>query len=491
MARYTCSMTVAVALDKLYPTITGILESCGLEVLIFREDYVMAREKPGQCPFAKLATVEVLVDSTRSTLQASEFDVVVKNEELPLQSNNHCSQVYQKFLEFCQNDPVWRVVTCSDPSVTIAPSVAKMPLPTPTSPPPQVPASYKTIKPTPTLTSTDTAAVELPSSSSETVVGLNGKTSPSAPTIPPHPAKLATQMPPASTIPPAKPAMQMPPASIIPVKSATQMPPASTIPPAKPATQMSPPATAAKTPPLSTAPNPGKIDARTIPVSPEAEKSTSSLMPPTPNPAAANPVSESSRPSIFERRTPKPVEPEANAVSSSPGENRIFASPPAKSNPAPHEPAVTQPNAASDHSSPEAAPVSTTAASRFSSLPKIVNRSSQPEQTPTESTPPKPDQAKIQITEPRSTSLAPELRQGNGGNGNNNSESPPVNGNRKLTWQPLASSSKPQATQPSPPVSAAPDESAQVKEPDATRPLRRKNSSPIRPMIIRPDAQSK
>lgn len=137
MARYTCSVTVAVALETLYQTITEILKSCSLEVLIFREDYVMAREQPGQVPFTKLATVEVLVDSTRSTMHAADFELVVKNEELPLQSNNHCSQVYQEILKQSAAHQGWRLLTCSDPTVATTASTS----PTPSAPP--APSSAK------------------------------------------------------------------------------------------------------------------------------------------------------------------------------------------------------------------------------------------------------------------------------------------------------------------------------------------------------------
>ncbi len=127
MARYTCSITVAVALENLYQNITEILKSCGLEVLIFREDYVMAREKPGQFPFAKLATVEVLVDSTRSTMHAADFELVVKNEELPLQSNNHCCQVYQQILQKSDANESWRLLSCSDQNFSIRSGTSSAP----------------------------------------------------------------------------------------------------------------------------------------------------------------------------------------------------------------------------------------------------------------------------------------------------------------------------------------------------------------------------
>lgn len=135
MARYTCSVTVAVALANLYPNLTDLLKSCNLEVLIFREDYLMAREKPGQVPFTKLATVEVLVDSTRSTMHAADFELVVKNEELPLQSNNHCSQVYQSLLKKTADNPSWRLLSCSDQDFAVeAPASDPQPAPPPTTP---------------------------------------------------------------------------------------------------------------------------------------------------------------------------------------------------------------------------------------------------------------------------------------------------------------------------------------------------------------------
>ncbi|MEO0376327.1 MAG: hypothetical protein AAF329_17240 [Cyanobacteria bacterium P01_A01_bin.17] len=142
MARYTCSVTVAVALANLYPNITELLKSCSLEVLIFREDYLMAREKPGQVPFTKLATVEVLVDSTRSTMHAADFELVVKNEELPLQSNNHCSQVYQNLLKQSAANPGWRLLSCSDQDFAVDVPASE---PQPAQSPP--PAASVTVSP--------------------------------------------------------------------------------------------------------------------------------------------------------------------------------------------------------------------------------------------------------------------------------------------------------------------------------------------------------
>jgi hypothetical protein len=70
----------------------------------------MARETPGNVPFSKLVTVEVLVDSTRATSETTNLSVVVKNEELPLQTNNHCFQVYQRVNQAISDNKGWSLV---------------------------------------------------------------------------------------------------------------------------------------------------------------------------------------------------------------------------------------------------------------------------------------------------------------------------------------------------------------------------------------------
>ncbi|MEO0377760.1 MAG: hypothetical protein AAF329_24820 [Cyanobacteria bacterium P01_A01_bin.17] len=111
MARYTCCLTVAVALENLYQNLTDMLRGCNLEILFSQGNCVLAREKPGQVPFEHLVTVEVLVDQTRSEREATDFDLVVKNGELPLQSSNHCSQIYQQILKDSAAYQGWQFIT--------------------------------------------------------------------------------------------------------------------------------------------------------------------------------------------------------------------------------------------------------------------------------------------------------------------------------------------------------------------------------------------
>jgi hypothetical protein len=110
MARYTHDLTVAVPLSQFYEQIKAVLTACHFEVLYFKEDYVVARELPGNIPFSRLVTVEVFVDSTRATPDITHLNVVVKNEELPLQANNHCYQMYEKLNQAIVENQGWELV---------------------------------------------------------------------------------------------------------------------------------------------------------------------------------------------------------------------------------------------------------------------------------------------------------------------------------------------------------------------------------------------
>ncbi len=62
---------------------------------------MMAKERPGMVSYSQLATVEVLIGSTEATTKqvakesTATVNLVVKNEELPLKTNNHCHKVFQ------------------------------------------------------------------------------------------------------------------------------------------------------------------------------------------------------------------------------------------------------------------------------------------------------------------------------------------------------------------------------------------------------------
>ena len=70
----------------------------------------MAREFPGRVAFAKLVTVEVLIDKSTATSQEVRMNFVIKNEELPLHLDNHCRQMFDMVQEAVAENRHWQLV---------------------------------------------------------------------------------------------------------------------------------------------------------------------------------------------------------------------------------------------------------------------------------------------------------------------------------------------------------------------------------------------
>jgi hypothetical protein len=70
----------------------------------------MAREIPGRVAFAKLVTVEVLIDKSTATDQEVRMNFVIKNEELPLQVDNHCHQMFYQVQNAVAKNTHWQLV---------------------------------------------------------------------------------------------------------------------------------------------------------------------------------------------------------------------------------------------------------------------------------------------------------------------------------------------------------------------------------------------
>ncbi len=106
MARYTCTFSVAIPLERLEGSLVEILESCYMELIYDTGEYLMARELPDRAPFPKLVTAEVLIDRSTATPEQVQMHLVMKNEELPLQTDNHCRQMFdlvqQALVEYSQ-----------------------------------------------------------------------------------------------------------------------------------------------------------------------------------------------------------------------------------------------------------------------------------------------------------------------------------------------------------------------------------------------------
>lgn len=109
MARYTCSFTAAVEIERLRQLLSEILQSCHLDVMYDKNDYMMAREHPGRVSLSKLVTVEVFIDNT-ATQTTTRMDLVMRNEELSLQVNNHCRQMFDLVKQSLSDYRDWQLV---------------------------------------------------------------------------------------------------------------------------------------------------------------------------------------------------------------------------------------------------------------------------------------------------------------------------------------------------------------------------------------------
>jgi hypothetical protein len=110
MARYTCFLTLGITLDQIHQAVEPVLKDCNFDVLYTTHEYIMARENPGSVPFTKLVTAELLIDCTTATDASVSMKLVLKNEELPLQANNHCQQVFDQINQAVSAAPQCQVI---------------------------------------------------------------------------------------------------------------------------------------------------------------------------------------------------------------------------------------------------------------------------------------------------------------------------------------------------------------------------------------------
>ncbi len=110
MARYTCSFILSVSIDDLQPLLVDLLQANGLEVQYYNADSIMAREVPGSIAFPKLVTVEIFIDKTTATESETRMNIVIKNQELPLQLDNHCRQVFEFIKQEIEQSRHWHLI---------------------------------------------------------------------------------------------------------------------------------------------------------------------------------------------------------------------------------------------------------------------------------------------------------------------------------------------------------------------------------------------
>lgn len=110
MARYTCSFIISVQMNDLQPLLVELLQDCNLDVQYYTADYIMAREIPGNVSFSKLVTVEALIDKSTATDTATRMSMVIKNDELPLQLQNHCQQMFEFIKQAIEDCRYWHLI---------------------------------------------------------------------------------------------------------------------------------------------------------------------------------------------------------------------------------------------------------------------------------------------------------------------------------------------------------------------------------------------
>lgn len=110
MARYTGLFVVALPLERLRQLVLDVLESCGCSIIYDTGEYIMARETPGQVPFGKLVTVEVLLNRSINNEREIRMNIVMKNEELPIYADNHCLQIFEKVKQSIMQNRQWQLV---------------------------------------------------------------------------------------------------------------------------------------------------------------------------------------------------------------------------------------------------------------------------------------------------------------------------------------------------------------------------------------------
>ncbi|MDT9283707.1 hypothetical protein [Limnospira sp. PMC 1298.21] len=107
MARYTAFFVIAINIEDAREILIDIMESCNLDLIYQTPSSVISREAIGQVSIPQLVTVEVVFDTATSTDTETKMTVVFKNEELPLQPDNHCRQMFEFVSEMIINHRQW------------------------------------------------------------------------------------------------------------------------------------------------------------------------------------------------------------------------------------------------------------------------------------------------------------------------------------------------------------------------------------------------
>ena len=107
MARYTTLFRAVSSLTQIRQRVADTLASCDLNLIYENDEYLVAKEKPGDVKPDLLATVEVLINPPTVAEPAVRVDVIVQNEELPLRRDNHCYQIFEVVNQAIAKTSLW------------------------------------------------------------------------------------------------------------------------------------------------------------------------------------------------------------------------------------------------------------------------------------------------------------------------------------------------------------------------------------------------
>ena len=103
MARYTCTFAIPCSQEQITQWLPQILQVCHLNIVHSGEDYILAKERPGQVSFTELVSVEILVEQQSLDSDGINLNFIVRNEELPLKASNHCRTMSERISEAIQS----------------------------------------------------------------------------------------------------------------------------------------------------------------------------------------------------------------------------------------------------------------------------------------------------------------------------------------------------------------------------------------------------
>ncbi len=96
MARYTSFFMTGSSPEDISKALVSALEACDLNLIYQNRVCIVAKEKPGGVSLSQLATIELLISPPTGKNGDSKIDLVVKNEELPLRTQNHCQEIFSQ-----------------------------------------------------------------------------------------------------------------------------------------------------------------------------------------------------------------------------------------------------------------------------------------------------------------------------------------------------------------------------------------------------------